>query len=205
MSGMANPDASASRRRGRNSEADAIMAMMAKTIDVSRLQLKRLKNEVEQFHHLEGSEGGNSLGSATSEGKYLASSTEVRTALYADLHLLFIKLHEADQLLSRLKRLMPHELELAHLRNRHRALLKKCDEFRRHLECVDGTYLADAGNLSDSTFSFHGKKFDLGPELEGQVEDLMQDVVLSWGKIRDRQKRIRELISRGPIPQESST
>jgi len=196
MSGLAPADASVSRRRGPNNEADAIMAMMTKAIDVSRLQLRRLRKDVERYHHLTGADSGSSSPGATMEGEFLASSAEARTALYADLHLLFIKLHEADQLLSRLKHLTSQEPELAPLRNRHRAFIRKCDDYRRHLERVDEDHLSDTGNLNENTYSFHGKKFDIGPDLDKNVEDLLKDVISSWARIRDRQRKIRDLITK---------
>jgi hypothetical protein len=121
------------------------------------------------------------------------------------LHLLFIKLHEADQLLSRLKHLISHEPELARLRNRHRAFIRRCDDFRRHLERVDKDHLSDTGNLNENTYSFHGKKFDIGPDLEKNVEGLLKDVVSSWARIRDRQRNIRYLITKGHPPEEHSS
>jgi len=196
MSGLAPADASVSRRRGPNKEADAIMAMMTKAIDVSRLQLKRLSKDVERYHHLTGADSGSSSPGATTEGEFLASSAETRTAIHADLHLLFMKIHEADQLLSRLKHLMSQEPELARLRNRHRAFIRRCDDYRRHLERVDNGHLSDAGNLTENTYSFHGKKFDIGPDLAKNVEDLLKDVVSSWSRIRDRQRKIRDLITK---------
>ncbi len=205
MSGLIPADVSAPRRRGSNNEADAIMSMMTKVIDVSRLQLRRLRKDVERYHHLTSADTGSSSAGAPTEGEFLASSAETRTALHADLHLLFIKLHEADQLISHLNHLMPQEPELARLRNRHRALIRRCDDFRRHLEKVDGDHLSDTGNLTESTYSFHGKKFDIGPSLEKNVEDLLKDVVSSWTKIRDRQRKIRDLITKGrPLPEPSS-
>jgi hypothetical protein len=200
MSGLAPADATVSRRRGSNIEADAIMAMMTKSIDVSRLQLRRLRKDVERYHHLTDADQGSSSPGATTEGEFLASSAENRTELHADLHLLFIKLHEADQLLSRLKHLMSQEPELARLRNRHRALFRRCDDYRRHLERVDEDHLSDTGNLNENTYSFHGKKFDIGPDLEKNVEDLLKDVVSSWARIRERQRNIRGLITKGHPP-----
>jgi hypothetical protein len=202
MSGLAPFDASIPGRRSPNNEADAIMAMMTKAIDVSRLQLRRLRKEVERYHQLTGAGSGSSSPAATTEGEFLASSAETRTALYADLHLLFIKLHEADQLLSRLKHLISHEPELVRLQNRHRAFIRKCDDYRRHLERVDKDRLSDTGNLSEHTYSFHGKKFDIGPNLEKNVEGLLKDVVSSWARIRDHQRNIRYLITKGHPPEE---
>jgi hypothetical protein len=176
------------------------MAMMTKAIDVSRLQLKRLRKDVERYHHLTGADSGSSSPGATTEGEFLASSAETRTALHADLHLLFMKLHEADQLLSRLKHLMSQEPELARLRNRHRAFIRRCDDYRRHLERVDNDHLSDTGNLTENTYSFHGKKFDIGPDLAKNVEDLLKDVVSSWSRIRDRQRKIRDLITKSHPP-----
>jgi hypothetical protein len=205
MSGLALADTSVPRRRGPNYEADAIMAMMTKSIDVSRLQLRRLRKDVERYHHLTGADSGSSSPGATTEGEFLASSAETRTALYADLHLLFIKLHEADQLLSRLKHLMSQEPELACLRNKHRMLFRRCDEYRRHLEKVDEDHLSDTGNLNENIYSFHGKKFDIGPDLEKNVEDLLKDVVSSWARIRDHQRSIRYLITKSQPPTEQSS
>ena len=196
MSELAPAGASVSRRRGSNNEADAIMAMMTKAIDVSRLQLRRLRKDVERYHHLTSADSGPSSVGATTEGEFLASSAETRTALYADLHMLFMKLHEADQLLFRLNHLVSQEPELARLRNKHRALIRRCDDYRRHLERVDEDHLSDTGNLNENTYSFHGKKFDIGPDLEKNVEDLLRDVVSSWARIRDRQRKIRYLITK---------
>jgi hypothetical protein len=176
------------------------MAMMTKAIDISRLQLKRLRKDVERYHHLTGADSGSSSPGATREWDFLASSAETRTALHADLHLLFIKLHETDQLLSRLKHQMSQEPELARLRNRHRAFIRRCDDYRKHLERVDEDHLSDTGNLTENTYSFHGKKFDIGPDLAKNVEDLIKDVVSSWARIRDRQRKIRDLITKSHPP-----
>jgi hypothetical protein len=181
------------------------MAMMTKAIDVSRLQLMRLKKDIERYHHLMGVDSGSSSPGATTEGRFLASSAETRTALHADLHLLFIELHEADQLMSRLNHLVSQEPELARLRNKHRALIRRCDDYRRHLERVDEDHISDTGNLNENTYSFHGRKFDIGPDLEKNVEDLLKDVVSSWARIRDRQRKIRYLITKGhPTVEHSS-
>jgi len=205
MSGLASADTSVSRRRGSRYEADAIMAMMTKSIAVSRLQLTRLRKDVERYHKLTGSDSVSTPPGTTTEGEFLASSAETRTALYADLHLLFIKLHEADQLLSRLKHLMSQEPELARLRNRYRTLFKRCDDYRRHLERVDQDHLSDTGNLNENIYSFHGKKFDIGPDLEKNVEDLLKDVISSWAKIRGHQRNIRYLITKGHSSVEHSS
>ena len=181
------------------------MAMMTRAVDVSRLQLRRLRKDAERYHRLTGAGSGSSSPGATTEGEFLASSAETRTALYADLHLLFIKLHEADQLLSRLKHPMSQEPELIRLRNRHRAFIRKCDDYRRHLERVDEDHLSDTGNLNENTYSFHGKKFDIGPDLDKNVEDLLKDVVSSWARIRDRQRNIRDLITKSHPPVEHSS
>jgi hypothetical protein len=196
MSGLAPTDASISRRRGPNKEADAIMAMMTKAIDVSRLQLRRLKKDVERYHQLTGADSSSTYLGATSEGEFLASSADARTALHADLHLLFIKLHEADQLLSRLNHLMAQEPELTGVRNKHRAFIMRCDDYRRHLDKVDKDHFSDAGSLKENTYSFHGRKFDIGPDLEKNVEELLKDVTSSWARIRDRQRKIRDLITK---------
>ena len=200
MSGLAPADASVSRRRGPNKEADAIMAMMTKAIDVSRLQLRRLRKDVERYHHLTDADSGSASSRTASEGEFLLSSAETRTALHADLHLLFVKLHETDQLLSRLTHLMSQDPELARLRNRHRAFIRRCEDHRRHLEKVDEDHLSDTGSLNKNAYSFHGKKFDIGPDLEKKVEDLLKDVVSSWARIRDRQRKIRDLITKSHPP-----
>lgn len=200
MPGLAPADASVSRKRGPNKDADAIIAMMTKAVDISRLQLRRLRKDVEQFHHLACADSGSSSTRATTEGEFLASSAEARTALHADLHLLFMKLHEADQLLFHLNHLMSQEPELARLRNKHRAFIKRCDEYRRHMDKVDRNHFSDTGNLNENTYSFHGKKFDIGPSFEKDVEALLKDVVSSWARIRDRQRKIRDLITKSHPP-----
>ena len=205
MLGLAPADARVPRKRGPNKDADAIMAMMTKAVDVSRLQLTRLREDVERYHHLTGADSGSSFTKATTEGEFLASSAEVRTAVYADLHLLLIKLHEADQLLSHLNNLMSQEPELARLRNKHRAFIRRCGDYRRHLDRVDRNHFSDTGSLNENTYSFHGKKFDIGPNLEMNVEDLLKDVVSSWARIRDRQRKIRDLITKSHPPVEHSS
>lgn len=200
MSGLAPVDAIDPRRRGPNSEAEAVMAMMTKAIEVSRLQLKRLRKDVERYHHLTGSDSGSSHSVTATEGEFLASAAETRTAIHADLHMLFLELHEADKLLVRLNHVLSHEPELARLRNKHRGLIKRCDDYRRHLESVDEDHISDAGNLTECSYSFHGKKFDVGPELEKCVEEMLRDVSSSWTRIRDRQRKIRDLITKGPSP-----
>lgn len=205
MSGLALADDIVPRRRGSNNEADAIIAMMTRAIDVSRLQLRRLKKDVERYHNLTSPDSGQSSPGTATEGEFLASSAETRTAIYADLHLLFIKLHEADQLLSRLKHLMSPEPELVSLQNRYRALFKSCDDYRRHLERVDQDHISDTGNLNENIYSFHGKKFDIGPGLEKNVDCLLKDLISSWTRIRDHQRNIRYLITKGRSPLEQSS
>lgn len=173
------------------------MSRMTNTVHVSRLQLRRLRKDIEQYHNLIDADTSSGQSTTLTESKFFSSSAVARTALFADLHLLMIQLHDADQLLYRLKRLIPQEPDLANLGNKHRTFIKRCDEFRKHLERVDGEHPADTGSLNGTIYSYHGKKFDVGPDFEKKVETLAMDILASWARIRDRQKRIRELITKG--------
>jgi hypothetical protein len=106
-------------------------------------------------------------------------------------------MHETDKVITKLKALFPQEAELANLRNRHRPLLKRCSEFKAHMEHFDrNNGVEDFGHLTESMFKFHEKTIDLGPDLEKTAESMFCDLMSVWTKMSDRQRKIRNLISR---------
>ena len=183
--------------RRSHSEADALMAQMAQSIDVTRLQFKRVKKDLVDYQELPRHSASVRMFGDPAKDEDLGKSRDVRTALFADVHFLLMSLHETDKILARLKMLFPHEAELANLRNRHRPLLKRCMEFRTHMEHFDkNNGVEDFGSLSDNTYQFHGKTIDLGPELEKCAESFFGDLMSIWSRMSDRQRKIRDLISR---------
>jgi hypothetical protein len=178
-------------------EADALMAMMAQSIDVTRLQFKRLKKDLTDYNGLPRHDMSVRVFGDHEKDEDLTKSREIRTALFADVRFLLISLHETDKILAKLKTLFPHEADLANLRNRHRPLLKRCTDFRNHMEHFDKNNGAeDFGSLSETRFQFHGKTIDLGPEFEKCAESFFCDLMSIWTRMSDRQRKIRELISR---------
>jgi hypothetical protein len=179
------------------SEADRVMAQVAQTIDVARLQFKRLRGDLKECRSLPRNDASIRVFGDHSQDEDLAKSREIRTALFADVHFLLISLNETDKIVSRLKAIFPQEAELANLRNKYRPMLKRCAEFRNHLEKFDGNNgVEDFGDLAENVYGFHGKSLDLGPELEKNAEHFFCDVMSAWSRISDRQRRIRELICR---------
>ena len=172
------------------------MAMMNKSIDVTRLQFKRLRMDLNDYHHLAGFEASVRIFDGGVENEKMSQSKEIRTALFADVHFLLISMHETEQLLSKLKRLIPFETELSNLHNKHRKMMRRCSEFRVHMEHVDGKETEDLGKLAETIFTLRGKDIDLGPDFEKGAEALFSDLLSSWSRICDRQKKIRELIVR---------
>ena len=170
------------------------MAMMNKSIDVARLQFKRLRRDMDEYHHLAGSEASVRLFDGGVENEKMSQSKEIRTALFADVRFLLVSIQETEQLLSRLKRLFPHETDLSNLHNRHRSMIKRCREFRAHMDHVDGKDTEDVGRLAESLFTLRGKGIDLGPGFERETESLFSDLVAAWSRISERQRKIRELI-----------
>lgn len=172
------------------------MAMMNKSIDIARLQFKRLRNDLDEYHRLAGSEASVRVFDGGVEGEKMSQSREIRIALFADVHFLLMSMHETEQLLGKLKKLFPHETELSNLRNRHRPMMRRCSEFRTHMEHVDGKETEDMGKLAENLYTLRGKGIDLGPGFEKDVEALFSELVSIWARISERQRRIRELIVR---------
>ena len=172
------------------------MAMMNKSIDVTRLQFKRVRKDLDEFHQLAGSEASVRVFDGKLGNENMSQSSEIRTALFADVHFLLISIHETEQLFARLKKIYPLEADLSNLHNRHRPMMRRCTEFRTHMEHVDGKETEDLGRLRETVFSLRGKAIDLGPAFERDAEALFADLVNAWARISERQRRIRELIVR---------
>jgi hypothetical protein len=184
-------------RRRTRSEADAVMAQMAQTIDVARLQFKRLHSDVQEYQGLAKTGATVRVFGDHPQDEDPSKSRSIRTALFADVHFLLINLHEADKMLTKLKSVFPTEADLANLRNKHRPLLKTCADFRLHIEHFDANNgVEDFGTLTDQIFRFHGKTLDIGPSLEQAAECFFADIMTAWSRISDRQRKIRDLISR---------
>ncbi len=184
-------------QRRTRSEADAVMAQMAQTIDVARLQFKRLHSDVLEYRGLVRNEATVRVFGDHPQDENLSKSRFIRTALFADVHFLLISLHEADKMLTKLKSVFPTEADLANLRNRHRPLLKVCADFRMHIEHFDANNgVEDFGTLTDELFKFHEKTLDIGPGFEQAAESFFADIMTAWSRISDRQRKIRDLISR---------
>ena len=196
MADDATPKAAAPRKRTNSREAEALMAMMNKSIDVARLQFKRLRKDLDDYHRLAGSEASVRVFEGNVGNENMSQSREIRTALFADVHFLLISLHEMEQLFSRLKKLFPLETDFANLHNRYRPMMRRCTEFRLHMEHVNGKETEDHGKLAETMFTLRGKGIDLGPALEKDIEALFCDLVSAWARISERQRRIRELIVR---------
>jgi hypothetical protein len=180
-------------------EADALMAQMAQHIDVTRLQFKRLSGDVADYGKLSRPDPSVRVYGDHLIDEHLGKSRETRTALFADLHFLLIYIHETDKILTKLKTLFPQESDLSNLRNRNRTLLKRCADFRLHMEHFDkNNGVEDFGSLKGTEFKFHGKTFDLGPGFEKDSETFFGELMSVWSRISDRQRKIRDLISRGP-------
>jgi hypothetical protein len=180
-------------------EADALMAQMAQYIDVTRLQFKRLSRDIADFGIVSRPDPSVRVYGDHPIDEHLGKARETRTALYADLHFLLIYIHETDKILTKLKTLFPQESELSNLRNRNRNLLKRCAAFRLHMEHFDkNNGVEDFGSLKGTEFKFHGKTFDLGPGFEKDAEVFFCELMSVWSRISDRQRKIRDLISRGP-------
>jgi len=185
------------RRRTGTSEAEALMTMMNKSIDVTRLQFKRVRKDLDEFHQHAGSEASVRVFDGNVGNENMSQSREIRTALFADIHFLLISMHETEQLFTRLKKIFPLESDLSNLHNRYRPMMRRCSEFRAHMEHVDGKETEDLGKLTETVFTLRGKAMDLGPAFERDAEALFSDLVSAWARISERQRRIRELIVRG--------
>jgi len=183
--------------RRSHSEADALMAEMAKSIDLARLQFKRVRKDLADYGGIRRPDANVRIFGDHGNDENFTRSREIRTALYADVYFLMISMHETDKVISRLKTLFPQEAELANLRNKHRPLLKRCTDFRAHMEHFDkNNGVEDFGRVNDNTFLFHDRTIDLGPDFEKTAESLFCDLMSVWTKISDRQRKIRSLISR---------
>ena len=186
-------------KRVTHNEADALIAQMAQSIDVARLQFKRLRKDISDYSTLPRHDASVRVYGDHLKDEDLSKSRELRTSLFADVHFLLISMNEADKLLAKLKGLFPHEADLANLRNKHRPLLKRCAEFRLHMEHFDkDNGVEDFGSISDTTFKFHGRGLDLSPDFEKGAESFFCDLMSVWTRMSDRQRKIRDLISRAP-------
>jgi len=184
------------RKKPKPMEADAVVLMMNKAMDVARLQFKRVKKDLDNFKQISGEGASVAVFDGSSGAENMSASREARTALFADIHFLLISLHETEQHLSRLKKLFPLETDLSNLHNRYRSVMRKCAEFKTHMEHVDGKESGDLGNLVDTLYTLRGKGIDLGPDFEKKMEALFCDLMSVWSHILERQKRIRELMGR---------
>jgi len=184
-------------RRSSSSEADAVISQIAQSIDVARLQFKRLRKDLDDYNALTRHGATIRVFGDHPQEETLSKSRESRTAIYADVHFLLMSLHDTDKMLSRLKVLFPREAELANLRNRHRALLRYCEDFRTHMEHFDSSNgVEDCGNLHEYVYNYRGRTLNLGPELEQTAESFFSDLMSVWLKMSARQRKIRDLISR---------
>ena len=186
----------APRKRTSHGEAEAVMAMMNKSIDVTRLQFKRVRRDLDEYHGLASSEASIRVFDGSVENEKMSKSREIRTALFADVHFLLISMHETEQLFARLKKIFPLETELSNLHNRYRPMMRRCSEFRMHMEQVDGKETEDLGKLAEELYTVRGKSLDLGVDFEKNAEALFSELISAWARMSERQKRIRELIVR---------
>ncbi len=174
-----------------NDQLDDLMFKMMQTREVARLQFKRLRSELDEIRNLERAfQSGVARGDQPAR---LHEPQELRTALFADVSMLLESIHRSAEVLHRLKKLMPHDPEVASLRNRHRKWLKACEEFRGLLSMFDMT---DYGELQGTVFWINGKALDVGAELEAKAEALFRDIISTWERAAEKKRKIRELISR---------
>jgi hypothetical protein len=123
--------------RRQPSEADALMAELAKSIDISRLQFTRVRKDLADYHSMKKPDATVRIFGDHGNDENFTRSREIRTALYADVYFLMTSMYETDKVITKLKGLFPQEADLANLRNRHRPLLKRCSEFKAHMEHFD--------------------------------------------------------------------
>ena len=180
-------------------EVDAVVGLMNKSIDVARLQFKRVRKDLDDYNQFIAAEASVRLFDGEVESEKMSRSKEIRTALFADVHFLLISLHETEQLLFKLKRLFPLEAELSNLHNRHRQIMRHCSEFRAHMEYFEGRETEDLGELADTVFTLQGRSIDLGPCFEKDAEVLFSDLVSTLARISERQRKIRGLIRRDQL------
>ncbi len=199
MDETAPPQDSFGSKKHSHSEADALMAQMAQSIDVTRLQFKRIHKDLSDCEGLPKHDGSVRVFGEHLRDQDLTLSREIRTALFADVHFLLISLNETDKILTRMKALFPQDSELSNLRNKYRPLLKRCSEFRQHMELFDkDNGVEDFGSLASSTFKFHGRTIELDAEFEKCAESFFCELMSVWTKMSNRQRKIRDLISRAP-------
>jgi hypothetical protein len=167
-------------------EIDSTAILMKQTMDLVRIQMKRVKNDASLYND------------ALAKGRD-AEVSESRRFLFADVHYLLISLHNVEQLFSRLKRLAPHETELTDVRNRYRKWLRRCGEFRTSIDLNETKLSArviDGGRLEGNQFCLNGQRMDISSGLENEIESFFKDLSSAWDKVSDRQKTLRELISK---------
>jgi len=187
------------RKRSRIGDAEVVADLMNKSVDVGRLQLKRIRRDLDEYHQLVASEASVRLFDGKIDSEKMSRSREIGTALFADVHFLLISLHETEQLLFKLKRLFPLEAELSNLHNRHRQIMRHCSEFRAHMEYFEGRETEDLGELANTVFTLQGRSIDLGPCFEKDAEVLFSDLVSTLARISERQRKIRGLIRRDQL------
>jgi len=101
-------------------------------------------------------------------------------ALFGDIHFLLILLDKIDSLLKLMIQYLPGKQSLKDVKARHQVSLKNYNDFRNHLEHIDDRIkkgVRDLGNLGDSTYTFDGERFDLGPATEKEVEDIFSEIL----------------------------
>lgn len=158
-------------------------------MDLVRLQIRRIRDDSASYNN------------AVASGKE-KETADARRLLFADIHYLLITLHNVEQLFSRLKRLAPHETELTDLRNKYRQWLKRCAEFRTSIDLNETRLSAtviDGGRLEGGQFLLNGQKLNVSSELEAEVEAFLRDLAAAWAKVSERQRTLRELISKRSV------
>lgn len=169
-------------------EIDSTAMLMAQTMDLVRIQIRRIKDDTATYNL------------ALANGKE-SDVVDSRRYLFVDIHYLLISLHNVEQLFIRLKRLAPHEAELTKVGNRYRKWLRKYSEFRSSIDLNETKLPArvmDGSRLEGSHFCLNGQKLEIGIGLEKEIETFFKDLSSAWAKVADRQRTLRELISKRP-------
>jgi len=170
--------------------AQAAVWLSLDTMDKIRLQFRRIRADVAEWHGLTFHD--DSIG--TPEWyKNRTDWTGALNSLYADIHFLLISLRHLDHAFRMLRRHLPQEPELEAVRAKHNQFLRYVGGIRNHLEHIDERLeagVSDFGsvNIEGTTFEFDDDRIEIGPKQEARAEEFFRDLLSACRAIADRQR-----------------
>jgi hypothetical protein len=170
---------------------------------VIRLQLRRIREDmamsadafkkVRVTHHLDDSNRERFFDDDFREAgiEAMKRGQEVNTTLFADIKFLVMSVRQLRRFFMMIRKYLPNEPELEELEKRYGGFLKDSKDIRNGIVHEDDRIddgVSDLGNLYNSKFTFDGKEFEIGPELERILEEFFEGLLQACEFIAERQR-----------------